>query len=127
MEDKKIRTFRDLHAWQEAHQLVLLIYKLSKRFPKDELFALVNQMRRCAVSITSNIAEGFARNSLKEKVQFYAIARGSLTELQSQLDVAKDIGYISAEEYRSAESSCVKVQKILRGLVKGSRSIPHIV
>lgn len=78
---KKIQSFTDLNAWKEGHLLVILVYKITKSFPKDELFGIVNQMRRCAVSITSNIAEGFSRQTFKEKVQFYCISLGSLTEL----------------------------------------------
>src|SRR3989344_3330038 len=94
---EKIRSFLDLEAWKEGHSLVLNIYKITKGFPKDEVFGLSSQMRRCSVSITSNIAEGFSRNSYKEKVQFYLTALGSTTELQNQLIVAKDVGYINLE------------------------------
>lgn len=75
-EKEKIKSFTQLIVWQESHQLVLLIYEITKLFPKDELFGLISQMRRSAVSITSNIAEGFSRQSFKEKVQFYSIALG---------------------------------------------------
>ena len=78
---ERIKSFTDLIAWQEAHKLALIVYKTTKKFPENEKFGLVSQMRRSAVSITSNIAEGFSRVSKKEKLQFYAIARGSLTEL----------------------------------------------
>lgn len=80
-ESRKIKSFTDLTVWKEAHELVLLIYSLTKDFPKEELFGLVTQIRRAVVSITSNIAEGFSRNSYKEKAQFYAMALGSLTEV----------------------------------------------
>lgn len=72
---KRIQSFTDLEAWKEGHKLVILIYKGTEKFPQKEIFALTSQMRRCAVSITSNIAEGFGRQSYKEKVQFYSIAR----------------------------------------------------
>ena len=94
LREGKIRTFRDLYAWQEAHKFVLVVYNLSKRFPKEELFALTSQLRRAVVSITSNLAEGFSRTSYKEKANFYSIALGSLTESQNQLIVALDINYI---------------------------------
>ena len=98
-EPKKIIYFTDLNTWKEGHKLVLTIYQITKKLPKDELFGLTSQMRRAAVSITSNIAEGFSRQSFKEKAQFYSMAQGSLTELQNQLLVSKDIGYFTAEEY----------------------------
>ena len=119
----KIRRFRDLYAWQEGHGLVLLIYIITKEFPKEELFCLVSQMRRCAVSITSNIAEGFSRRSYKEKVQFYSIALGSVTELQNQLLIAKDVGFILEEQFKETAEKTVKVHKIINGLIKKSKSI----
>ncbi|MBI4599730.1 four helix bundle protein [Candidatus Uhrbacteria bacterium] len=76
-----MRSFTDLKAWQEGHTLVLKIYKITQSFPKEEQFGLTNQLRRAAVSLTSNIAEGFGRGSYKEKAQFYSIALGSLTEV----------------------------------------------
>lgn len=78
---KKIKTFTDLNVWKESHILVILIYKESKNFPRDEIYSLTNQIRKAAVSITSNIAEGYSRQSYKEKIQFYHIAQGSLTEV----------------------------------------------
>lgn len=120
---KKIRFFTDLDAWKEGHQLVLLIYKITKTFPKEEIFSLVNQMRRCSVSITSNIAEGFSRNSYKEKLQFYSTALGSVTELQNQLLIAKDINYISKNQFDSIFLQTIKVHKIVNGLIKYSKSI----
>src|SRR4051812_27040545 len=100
MHPKTIQTFKDLDAWKHGHQFVLGIYKVTRSFPREELFGLVSQMRRCAVSITSNIAEGFSRASFKEKSQFYSIAQGSVTELQNQLLISKDIGYITESEFR---------------------------
>ena len=77
MINKKIKSFTDLDTWKEGHKLVLLIYESTKSFPKEERFALTDQIRRAAVSITSNIAEGFSRQSLREKIQFYSISKGS--------------------------------------------------
>src|SRR3989344_224377 len=87
---KKIQSFTDLEVWRESHKLVLMVYKFTKNFPKNELFGLTSQLRRAVVSITSNIAEGFSRFSYKEKIQFYSIAFGSLTEVQNQLLISKD-------------------------------------
>jgi four helix bundle protein len=86
---------------------------------------LTNQLRRAAVSFTSNIAEGFSRNSFKEKLQFYSVALGSLTEVQNQLLIARDINYISQEEFRLLAEQSVKVSKITNGLIKKSKSIIH--
>jgi len=97
----KITNFTDLNAWKEAHSLVLGVYKILKTFPKQETFALNDQMRRCAISISSNIAEGFSRQGNKEKIQFYFISKGSLTELQNQLLIAKDVGYIDKNEFKN--------------------------
>lgn len=118
----KISAFTDLEVWQKAHQLVLLIYKITKEFPKDEMFGLVSQMRRAAVSITSNIAEGFSRFSYKEKVQFYAISLSSLSELQSQLLIARDIPYLPQEKFEAAYNLSFDVQRMLRRLITTSRS-----
>ncbi|OGZ31578.1 MAG: hypothetical protein A3H02_02400 [Candidatus Niyogibacteria bacterium RIFCSPLOWO2_12_FULL_41_13] len=122
-ENNKIRKFTDLNTWKEAHKLVLVIYEETKNFPKEETFGLVSQMRRCAVSITSNIAEGFSRQSYKEKTQFYSMAQGSLTELQSQLLVAKDVGFISVEKYREIENQLIICHKLLNALIKKSKII----
>jgi four helix bundle protein len=117
----KIQSFTDLNAWKEGHQLVLRIYKLTKSFPQDEQFGLSNQMRRCAVSITSNIAEGFSRKTKKEKAQFFYMALGSTTELQNQLLIARDINYLRNEEFRIIAEKTVVVSKLINGLIKSSR------
>lgn len=116
-----IKTFKDLTTWQEAHKLVLQIYILTKNFPREEIYSLTSQMRRCAISVTSNIAEGFSRTSLREKAQFYSMAQGSLTELQSQLLVARDVGYIELHIHSKIEDQSVTVHKLLTGLLKKVR------
>ncbi len=119
---KKLKSFTDLYAWQEGHKLVLKIYKLTKNFPKEELFGLISQMRRCVISITSNLAEGFNRQSIKEKIHFYSIAQGSLSELQSQLIVGRDLGYVSRQEFDKLAEQAVIVHKLITGLIKGLKS-----
>ena len=121
----KIKSFTDLNAWKESHILVLLIYELTKKFPREEIFGLVNQIRRAIVSVTSNIAEGFSRNSYKEKIQFYSIALGSLTEVQSQLIIAKDLKYLSQEEFTQLAEKTVTINKLLNGLIKKSKTMIH--
>jgi four helix bundle protein len=112
----KIQTFKDLFSWQEGHKLVLVIYSATKSFPKEEVFGLTGQMRRAAVSITSNIAEGFGRPSAQEKSRFYSIARGSLIELQNQLEISKDVGYLSKEAFSGLSAQIDCVHKLLNGL-----------
>lgn len=118
MDDGRIQSFTDLVAWKEGHKLVLMIYKETKNFPKDELFSLTNQMRRCVVSITSNIAEGFSRQTVNEKYQFYSISHGSLTELQNQLIIARDVGYLSKESFDEIAQQTIQVSKLIFGLKK---------
>lgn len=114
----KIKSFTDLQAWKEGHELVLIVYKITKEFPKDEMFGLVSQMRRAVISVTSNIAEGFSRISRKEKKQFYSTALGSITELQNQLLVCRDVGYIQKEDFVKIAQQTIVVSKLVRGLVK---------
>ena len=120
MQTKKIKSFTQLNVWKEAHKLVLLIYKATESFPKKETYSLIDQMRRCSISITSNIAEGFSRQGKKEKLQFYYVSKGSLTELQNQLLVAKDIGYLTQKEFNSIAEQTVLVHKLLNGLIKSA-------
>ena len=118
MYNEKIKSFTDLVAWQEGHKLVLMIYQITKSFPKEEIFGLTNQIRRAAVSITSNIAEGFSRNSTKEKTQFYFISLGSLSEVQNQLLIARDIKYTTKDTFDKCAKQTVHISKLINGLLK---------
>lgn len=118
----KLSSFTDLKVWQEGHHLVLIIYKMSHTFPNEERYGLTNQMRRSSVSITSNIAEGFSRKGKQEKAQFYYISKGSLTELQNQLMVAKDLSYISNDNFTQIAQQSILVGKLLTGLIKSQRN-----
>jgi four helix bundle protein len=119
---KRIQNFTDLNAWKESHALVLMVYELAKIFPREEIFGITNQIRRAAVSITSNLAEGFGRQTYKEKVQFYSISLGSLTELQNQLIISKDIKYLTVEDFIAAENQFIIAQKLICGLIKSTKS-----
>ena len=119
----KIESFQDLIAWQKGHALVLDIYRISKLFPKDEQFALTSQMRRAAVSVTSNIAEGFSRRTLKDKTSFYHMSLGSLTELQNQVIIAWDLGYCSSDDYAIIYLQTVEEHKIINALIKSLRNL----
>lgn len=122
----KITSFTDLYVWQEGHKLVLEIYRVTTSFPKEERFSLTDQMRRSVVSITSNIAEGFSRHSYKEKVQFYYTALGSLTELQNQLLVARDVSYLEHSIFNEIAIRAIVVQKLVNGIIRSSKeSIPN--
>lgn len=122
-ENKKIKSFTDLNAWKESHKLALLIYKITNNFPKEEIFGLTNQLRRCAVSICSNIAEGFSRNTYKDKIQFYSIAQGSVTELQSQILIARDVTYLTQKTFKETADQSVIAHKLINGLIKKSKEI----
>lgn len=122
MNNKKIEHFKDLIAWQEGHKLVLLIYEATKLFPKEESYSLTSQMRRAAVSLTSNIAEGFGRHSYPEKIHFYYMAKGSLTELENQLQIAIDIVYIKEVKAREIQAQILKCHELLHGLIRKSKS-----
>ena len=103
--NSQIRSHRDLIAWQKAMDLVVTVYTLGKTFPKEELFALTNQMRRAAVSVPANIAEGQGRRSKGEFRQFLGNARGSLLELDTHLELGFRLGYLSAEQFRRRTKS----------------------
>lgn len=117
-----IKSFADLRVWQKGHKFVLEIYTITYEFPKEEQFGLTSQLRRAAVSFTSNIAEGFSRISYKEKIRFYSIALGSLTEAQNQLLVAKDLGYMTKEKFNELALETVNLNKMTNGLIKASKS-----
>jgi four helix bundle protein len=118
---EKIKNFSDLIAWQEGHKFIVSVYHYTKKFPTEERFGLTVQLRRSAISLTSNIAEGFSRFSRKEKNQFYSIALGSLAEAFNQLLIARDVGYLSMEEFKIFENKILFIRKLILGLIKSSR------
>lgn len=119
--ENKIRNFTDLTAWKEAHKLVLSIYKLTRSFPRSEVFILTSQILRAVISVSSNISEGFSRRTRKEKVQFYSTAIGSLTEVQNQLIIAKDVEYLPGEKFNELYSQTIIVHKLINGLIKSAQ------
>ena len=116
----KIKSFTDLNAWKEGHKLVLMIYKMTEKFPQKETFALTNQLRRCAVSITSNIAEGFSRSSSKDKQHFYTMSATSLAELQNQFLIARDLGYVQENNFKKFTEQSAVVGKLVSGLTRSA-------
>jgi four helix bundle protein len=117
-EKQKIRTFRDLLIWQKLIKLVTQIYEVTKIFPKEEAFGLTSQMRRCAVSIPSNIAEGHGRNSTRDYLRFLQIATGSLYELQTQLVIANNLSFFSEEAFISLEENAREIERMLSSFVR---------
>jgi len=111
------KTFEDIKAWQLARQYRKNIYKVSSKFPKDELYALVNQMRRAAVSVTSNLAEGYGRYTWQENIRFCLIARGSVNEILDQLYVAVDESYITQEEFNTLYPDGREIEKAINGYI----------
>lgn len=108
-----IKTYKDYIVWQKSIQIVKHIYEVTATFPKSELFGLVSQMRRCSVGIPSCIAEGFGRNTLKEHAQFYTMAYGSGLELETQLYIARELGFISESDFQNLNALLEEVLKML--------------
>lgn len=113
-----IKSFQDLIVWQKAHQLTLRTYKITKNFPKEEIFVLTSQIRKAVISVESNIAEGFSRKSTKENKQFYYIAKSSLEEVKCQLIVGKDLKYIQIDAFNKIINLAEEVSKLLNYWIK---------
>ncbi|MBO6185075.1 MAG: four helix bundle protein [Chryseobacterium sp.] len=117
-----MKTHKDLDVWKLSVDLVTLVYKLTANFPKDEIFGLTNQIRRASVSIPSNIAAGAARNSTKEFIHFLHISLGSQQEIDTQFLIAKNLKYITEEQYIEINLKMETVGKLLNGLIKYLKS-----
>ena len=113
-----IKSFRDLIAWQRAVELCKLVYRASAGFPDVERFGLVAQIRRAAVSVPSNIAEGYGRRRTQEDIRFLDIARGSLCEVETQLILAQELGFADASEMAPCMETVREVDRVLYGLVR---------
>jgi len=110
--------FKELLAWKKSYSLALEIYKVTKSYPKDELYGIVSQIRRASVSISANVAEGYEKKYKKEYMRFLYISRGSLGEVETFLLFSKDLQYISQEVYDQLSKLCDEVGRLLRGLIK---------
>lgn len=120
--------FQKLRVYQVSRKMVGNIYVLLKKFPNDERYAICDQMRRAAVSVPSNIAEGMSRTSMKEQVHYLEISYGSLMELFCQLEISKDVNYITEEDFKSIEEEILIIAKLLSGLrfsIKSKLSPPN--
>ena len=119
-------SFEKLIAWQKGRELALLIYKTTKQFPKEEVFGLTSQMRRCSISIASNLAEGSGRQSLKEKARFSEIAYSSSLELLNQVILSNDFEYINENDYLSLREKIAEVNMLIDGLYKSQiKNLEH--
>jgi len=115
-------SFRDLAVWQRAIHLTLAIYKFTANFPESEKFGLTNQLRRAAVSVASNIAEGYGRSAKGEYVQFLGHARGSISEVETQLVIARTLDYGHKQSLQSADDLCSEAGRRLRAMMKSLQS-----
>ena len=118
MDNKQLKSFKDLTVWQKAVDLAALVYSVTEKFPKSELYGVTNQMRRSAVSISSNIAEGFKRSHQKEKLQFYNVAYASTAELESQIEVSCRLNFLHDDDYQKLNTSATEIGKMIDGLIK---------
>ncbi len=109
--------YSELDVWKASRDLVKQIYIISEGFPKNELYGLVNQIRRCSISVPSNIAEGCGRRSSKDTLQFLYISRGSLYELETQIYLALDLGFMNQDEFDTIQNSITKCKKLLNGFI----------
>lgn len=114
--------YKRLNVWKEAHELTLLVYKVTKTFPRDELFGLTSQFRRSVISVVANIVEGQARASKKEFLQFLYISNGSLVEVEYYCELARDLDYIDQKMFMLLNERRVVVGNLLHGLI---RSLKH--
>lgn len=114
-----MKKFEDLTVWQKAHQLVLEIYRVTKNYPQEEKFGLVSQMRRAAVSVPANITEGFRKQGIRDKINFYNIAQASLDELYYYIILSKDLGFIDNSSY--LVNQIEEIERMLAGLIRSIR------
>ena len=113
-----MRDFRSLRVWQKAHRVVLSIYDMTRTFPKEELYGLTGQLRRAAVSIPANLAEGCGRSPGRDRARFFQFAMGSASELEYHLLLARDLAMLDAELYPALSAAVVEVKKMLAPLIR---------
>jgi four helix bundle protein len=114
----QIKTFRDLVIWQKSMTLVTEIYKITKTFPNDETYCLTGQMRRCAISIPSNIAEGYGRNTTNDYIRFLRVAISSLYELQTQLEISLNLKYLDGKIFQRYSEAAREIERMLSSLMR---------
>lgn len=112
-----LKSYRELIVWQKSFQLALEVYRITKKFPREEIYGLTSQIRRAAFAIPSNTAEGYARRSLAEYLQFLRIAFASGAELETQILIAKEVGLMSEEDFKNLSGLLSEVMKMLNSLI----------
>jgi len=117
MLDKQVRNYKDLIVWQKAMDLVFDVYRVTAAFPREEVYGLTNQLRRSAVSVPSNIAEGHGRATKGEFIQFLCHSRGSLLELETQVLIASSLGYLDNSQQELLQTNIAEIARILNGLL----------
>jgi len=118
-----LNDFTSLKAWQQSREITKQVYLLTKKLPKEELFALSSQIRRAMISVSSNLAEGYGRRTFKDKTYFYDMAQASLNEVESQLIVSVDLGFITDEDYKNIQPDILITHKLIAGLIKSIKEI----
>lgn len=113
-----LRSYKELKVWQKSHQLSLAVYKITKKFPQNERYGMTAQMRRAAVSVPSNIAEGYGRKTTQDYIRFLYIAYGSTCELETQLLLSGDLGYFDSESISEFQSKIGEIERMLKALIK---------
>jgi len=113
-----MKTYRDLVVWQKSMALVTEVYEISKKFSKEELYGLTSQIRRCAISLPSNIAEGYGRSSTNDYIHFLRIANGSLYELQTQMEISLNLRYIDRREFENLYELSREIERMLSSLIR---------
>jgi four helix bundle protein len=119
-----LTNYKELNVWQKAYRLCLEIYKLTKAFPRDEQYNLTSQIRRAAVSIPSNIAEGYGRKTTPDYIRSLYISYGSTCELETQIMLSGDLGYISGEIMTKLQEDIREVERMLKALIKSLENKP---
>ncbi|HMK64178.1 MAG TPA: four helix bundle protein [Thermodesulfobacteriota bacterium] len=119
-----LRNYKELKVWEKSYQLCLEIYRIAEGFPKIEIYGLISQMRRAALSIPSNIAEGYGRKTLPEYLRFLYIAYGSVCELETQIILSGDLGYIKENQLSKFLKEVGEVERMLQGLIKSLEKKP---
>lgn len=119
-----LKNFKELNVWQKSYNLCLMVYKITRTFPKEEVYGLVSQLRRVSVSVPSNIAEGYGRNTTADYIRFLYIAYGSICELDTQVHLSGDLGFIDKDALIKIVDDVAEVERMLKGLISSLEKKP---